>query len=141
MNFDITDYVIRYNCLYNTGNIFYEGAFKINDGRTVSIVRSGDVPNNILNECFDSAILENRDDGLVAKCLFSKNDLGKIAKDAVNQQEYGLSIYANNINYDTLGYPVTVKNIKSGWVLAVILVPMCAIPRPKTSDAGDEKES
>lgn len=138
MEYDVIDYVIRYDCLYNTGNNFYKDAFKANDGRYVPIVRSDNVRENILNECAGIATLENRGDGLVAKCIFNETDLGKIARDAVNAKEYGLSIYANRIDYDTLGYPVTVKNIKSGWVLAVILVPMPGMPKPKNRDVGDE---
>ena len=138
MDFDVVDYVIRYDCLYNTGNYFYKDAFKSNDGLNVPIIRSHNFWENIQSECFGIAILENRDDGLIAKCKFNETDMGKIARDVVKDKDYGLSIYANGIDYDTLGYPAMVKHIKSGHVLAVILVPMAAMSRPKVSDAGDK---
>lgn len=137
MKFDIIDYVVRYDCLYDSGYKFYKDAFKVNDGMDAPIVRNTNVRNNILNECLGIATLENREDGLVAKCIFNETDLGKIAKDAVNAKEYGLSIYANRIDYDALAYPVTVKNVKSAWVLAITLAPMAGIPKPENSDAGD----
>lgn len=129
-NFDYIDYVLRYDILHNTNNIFINGAFKADDGRSVPIVHTGDGHN-----CYDTlthlghAILEHREDGMIAKCTFADYDAGRLAKELiVDTKEMGLSIYANGICYDESALPI--HRVLSGRILAVIVVPMDRMPQP-----------
>ena len=129
----VCDYIVRYDCLYNTNHIFAKGCFKSSNDYLVPIVYVGhghDWSNP--QYCVGHAVLENREDGMVAKCSFLHDDVGQIAKDLfVNTKEYGLSVYANGIQYDELHYPSTTKKILSARVIAVILVPTEGMPRVK----------
>lgn len=119
--FDFTDYLLHYDVLYNTDHIFAKDCFKNSDGTTVPIIK---VYNGYEFEpTLGMAVLENREDGLVAKCTFSDHDFGKAAKEVVLNKEYGISVYANNPKYDTLRYPITFRKVLFANVKAVILVP------------------
>lgn len=129
-SFDYADYVLRYDILHNTNNIFANGAFKSDDGRTVPIVSIQD-GHEWYNPsiCLGYATLEHREDGMVAMCKFADHDVGKIAKRlVVDTKEMGLSIYANGICYETDTAPI--KKVLRGTICAVITVPMDRMPRP-----------
>ena len=124
-------YIARYDCLYNTNHIFAKGCFKSSDDHLVPIVYVGNGHDWRYSDChIGYAVLENRDDGLVAKCSFNHNTEGQIAKDlVVNTKECGLSVYANMIEYGKSDQSSTVKTILSAKVAAVILVPTERMPR------------
>ena len=131
MSFDYVDYILRYDRLYENDVIFLKDSFKENDGREVPIVYTGNG-----HSCYDAsnhlgfAVLENREDGVIAKCTFAKYDTGLIAKDLiVNTKEFGISVYANRINYDISQLPI--RKVQSANVMDVIAVPSVAVPRVK----------
>lgn len=130
---EFTDYIARYDCLYNTNHIFAKGCFKRRDDYLVPIVYVGHGHDWSDPEyCVGHAVLENREDGMVAKCSFLHNDMGEIAKDlVVNTKDYGLSVYATGIEYAKSEQPSTIKTILSADVKAVILVPTVGLPRVK----------
>lgn len=132
-HFDHTDYIARYVCLYSTDYIFVKECFKTSNDYLAPIVYVGhghDWSNP--QYCVGHAVLENREDGMIAKCSFLHNDVGQTAKDLVmNTKEYGLSVYANGIEYEKLDRPVMTKKILHADVLAVLLVPTVGIPRVK----------
>lgn len=120
-NFDYVDYILRYDKLYSSNVVFYKDSFKSSDGLIRPIVMTGDT--HMIEGCLGEAILENKEDGVVAKCRFNETDRGKAVKDIfATTDEYGISVYANGIQYDNLGYPVNVKKVKSAHVRAVIVV-------------------
>lgn len=129
-SFDYTDYILRYDILHNTNNIFANGAFKSDDGRTVPIVSIQDGHEWYdPSTCLGYATLEHREDGMVAMCKFADHDAGKIAKKlVVDIKETGLSIYAKGISYETDAVPI--KKVLRGTICAVIVVPMGRMPRP-----------
>lgn len=129
-NFDYTGYILRYDVLHNTNNIFANGAFESDDGRVVPIIHTGDGHNYCDTPThLGYAILEQRADGMVAKCMFADYDAGRIAKElVVYTKEMGLSIYATGISYDYSARPV--HKILSGRIGAVIIIPMDRMPRP-----------
>ena len=130
--FEFTDYLLHYDVLYNTNNIFTKDCFKNSDGATVPIVKIGDGHDCYeLSKQFGMAIIENRDDGIVAKCAFINNYLGEIAKETLLNKEYGISVCANEIQYNHMHYPIVFHKILSANVKAVILVPSEKMPRVK----------
>ena len=133
-NFDYTGYVLRYDVLHNTNNIFASGAFKSDDGRAVPIIHIGDGHNYWdTHTHLGYAILEHRTDGIVAKCRFADHDAGKLAKElVVDTKELGLSIYANVITHDRSIIPI--YKVLSGRIGAVIVVPMDRMPQPVKED-------
>ena len=127
--FDFTDYLLHYDVLYNTDHIFAKDCFKNSDGITVPRIKVCD--GYEFEPSLGIAVLENRDDGIVAKCTFSDHDFGEAAKELVLNEEYGLSVYAHDPEYDKLHYPITIYKILSANVKAVILVPSERMPRIK----------
>lgn len=121
-DFDFIDYILYYDKLYNSNVVLYKDSFKSSDGDIRPIVYTGH--GHSLDHCLAEAVLENRDDGVVAKCRFNESDLGQAAKEIfTTTDELGLSVYANGIQYDNLGYPVNIQKVKSASVRAVIVVP------------------
>lgn len=122
--FDFTDYLLHYDVVYNTNNIFAKDCFKNSDGTAVPIVKIGDGHDCYeLEKQFGQAVIENRDDGVVAKCTFINNYMGEAAKEVLSNKEYGISVYANRIQYDKSHYPISINKVLSANVKAVILVP------------------
>lgn len=122
--FDFTDYLLHYDVLYDTDHIFAKDCFKNSDGANVPIVKIGDGHDCYeLEKQFGIAVLENRDDGIIAKCTFINNYMGDAGKEALLNKEYGISVYANGVQYDKLHYPTTFRKVLSANVKAVILVP------------------
>ena len=127
--FDFTDYLLRYDVLYNTNHIFGKGCFKISDGVIVPIIKICD--GYEYEPSLGMAVLENRDDGIIAKCTFTNHDFGEAAKEVLLNKEYGISVYAHNPKYDKLHYPITINKVLSADLKAVILVPNERLPRIK----------
>lgn len=133
--FDYIDYLFHYNVEYNTDVIFYKDAFKSSDGAIVPIVYQGEAHDLHLGSCLGEALIENRDDGVVAKCHFNETDKGKTVKEIFSEgDKLAISIYANGIQYDNLGYPVTLKKVSKANVKAVIVQPKCAKPTERVKE-------
>lgn len=130
--FDYVDYILYYDTESELDAIFVKDSFKSSDGAIVPIVRSGNAhychePENKLGY----AVIENRDDGVVAKCIFDDYDYGAIAKELFDSgDELGISVYANGISYDLSQYS-RVKIVKSANVMAVIVVPKSRMLKKK----------
>lgn len=127
--FDFTDYLVHYDVLYNTDHIFTKDCFKNNDGNTVPIIKVCD--GYEYEPSLGMAVLENCDDGIIAKCTFTNHDFGEAAKEVLLNKEYGISVYAHNPKYVKLHYPVTINKVLSADLKAVILVPNEKMPRIK----------
>lgn len=134
-NYDYIDYLVRYNVEYNTDVIFYKDAFKSSDGTIAPIVYQGEAYDLHLGSCLGEAIIENRDDGAVAKYHFNDTDKGKIAKEVfANGDDFDISVYANGIQYDNLGCPERLKRVSKANVKAVIVLPKCAKPTERVKE-------
>lgn len=94
--FDFGGWATRNNLKCSDGRTILKDAFKHNDGQTVPLVwnHQGDSPFNILGH----ALLENRDEGVYARCKFNDTEAGRNAKLIVEHGDIvSLSIYANHL--------------------------------------------
>ena len=89
--FDYTGYIVKYDRKYNSGNTFRKGCFKIDPERIVPIVEYQGT------RCFGGAKLEDRDDGLVTKCVFHKDFMGRFTLGLLELGDCDLSFYAGPI--------------------------------------------
>ena len=92
--YDFSGYATRANLKCSDGRIVMKDAFKDDDGKRVPLVwnhRHGDV-----SEVLGHAVLENREDGVYAYCIFNDTENGKIGKALVEHGDVNaLSICAN----------------------------------------------
>lgn len=94
--FDFSGYATKNNLKCSDGRVIAKDAFKHNDGKEVPLVwnHQHDDPTNVLGH----AILENRDDGVYAYCVFNDTKAGDIAKSLVKHGDVtALSIWANQL--------------------------------------------
>lgn len=94
--FDFGGYATRNDLLCGDGRTIRRNAFKDDDGKTVPLIWNHDhsSPDNVLGH----ALLENRDDGVYARCKFNSTPLGQHAKELVNNGDVrSLSIWANKL--------------------------------------------
>ncbi len=127
--FDFIDYIVKYDSLYTSGKIFEKDIFKGCDGYMVPIVYGTPKdPNEVsMYECFGHAFLENKEDGVVAKCKFIDTEFGRFLKSALlNNNDHGLSFYGSGITSD--------NHVEFGRILGVMVLPKwrmyTIIPRP-----------
>lgn len=112
--FDFSGWATRNNIKCSDGRVILKDAFKHNDGQTVPLVWMHDHndPLNVLGH----AVLENRDEGVYAYCLFNKTEAGQAAKEAVEHGDIkALSIYANKLKQEG-------SNVSHGAIREVSLV-------------------
>lgn len=130
--YDFVGYLLHYDVLYESGTIFAKDAFKVSDGQPKPIVMHYDVHNlHSENKCLGIAIIENRDDGIVAKCKFADTPEGTILKQLFStSDDYGLSIYANGIQYDKATHSTGEKKVLSAHVMYVIVLPKVSVLKP-----------
>jgi len=96
INFDFSGYATKNNLKCSDGRTIQKDAFKDNDGQKVPLVwqHFHDDPANVLGH----AVLENREDGVYAYCVFNDTDAGKTAKQLVQHGDIdSLSIFANKL--------------------------------------------
>lgn len=96
MKFDFSGYATKNNLKCSDGRTIQKDAFKENDGQTVPLVwqHLHNEPANVLGH----AILENREDGVYAYCVFNDSEPAQNAKMAVQHGDItSLSIYANKL--------------------------------------------
>jgi HK97 family phage prohead protease len=94
--FDFSGWATRNNLKCSDGRIILKDAFKHNNGQVVPLVwnHQHNDPLNILGH----AMLENRDEGVYAYCVFNDTESGKTAKQLVEHGDVSaLSIYANKL--------------------------------------------
>lgn len=94
--YDFSGWATRNDMLCTDGRTIRKNAFKGNDGAEVPLVwdhnHSG--PENVLGH----ALLENRDEGVYAYCVFNDTEKGKTAKSLVQHGDVrSLSIWANGL--------------------------------------------
>ena len=94
--YDFSGWATRNDMLCADGRTIRKNAFKGNDGAEVPLVwdhnHSG--PENVLGH----ALLENRDEGVYAYCVFNDTEKGKTAKSLVQHGDVrSLSIWANGL--------------------------------------------
>ncbi len=96
MKYDFSGWATRNNLRCSDGRTIMKDAFKNDDGTTRPLVwnHQHNSPDNILGH----AVLENRDDGVYAYCLFNDTDARSNAKLLVEHGDVtALSIYANQL--------------------------------------------
>ena len=94
--FDFGGYATRNDLLCGDGRTIRKNAFKDDDGKTVPLIWMHDhsTPDAVLGH----AILENRDDGVYARCKFNDTEAGRNAKQLVHNGDVrSLSIWANKL--------------------------------------------
>ena len=95
-NFDFGGYATRNDLLCGDGRTIRKNAFKDDDGKTVPLIWNHDhsTPDAVLGH----AILENREDGVYARCKFNDTEAGQNAKALVHNGDVrSLSIWANKL--------------------------------------------
>lgn len=96
MKFDFSGYATKHNLKCTDGRTIQKDAFKDNDGQTVPLVwqHLHNEPANVLGH----AILENREDGVYAYCVFNSSAAAQNAKQLVEHGDItALSIFANEL--------------------------------------------
>lgn len=96
MKADFSGYATRANVLCSDGRTIAPNAFKHQDGATVPLVweHGGRNLENILGR----AILEHRDDGMYATCMFNETSTAATARELVKHGDLNsLSIYAKDL--------------------------------------------
>lgn len=94
--YDFSGWATRANLKCSDGRTIMKDAFKENDGKTVPLVwnHQHNDPLNVLGH----ALLENREDGVYAYCVFNDTESGQEAKKLVTHGDVtALSIYANKL--------------------------------------------
>lgn len=96
VNYDFSGWATKNNLKCSDGRTIMKNAFEINDGQTVPLVwnHQHNDPDNILGH----ALLENREEGVYARCVFNNSVSGQKAKLLVQHGDVcALSIYANQL--------------------------------------------
>lgn len=96
LKYDFSGWATRNDLLCSDGRTIRRDAFAHCDGKTVPLVwnHQHNDPTNILGH----ALLENRQDGVYAYCVFNETESGKAAKLLVKHGDVeSLSIYANGL--------------------------------------------
>lgn len=96
MKFDFSGWATRNNLKCSDGRTILKDAFKEDDGGTRPLVwnHQHNSPDNVLGH----ALLENREDGVYAYCVFNDTESGRNAKLLVEHGDVSaLSIYANQL--------------------------------------------
>lgn len=94
--YDFSGWATKNNLKCSDGRVIIKDAFKHNDKQTVPLVwnHNHNEPFNVLGHAY----LENREEGVYAKCKFNETESGKDAKMLVEHGDItGLSIYANHL--------------------------------------------
>ena len=95
-DFDFSGWATKANLKCSDGRIIMKNAFKHNDGQTVPLVWNHE--HNSPEYVLGYALLENRDEGVYARCKFNNTESGNTAKLLVQHGDVkALSIYANQL--------------------------------------------
>lgn len=97
MAFDFEGWATKNDLKCADGLVIKKDAFKVNDGKTVPLVWNHQ--HNKISDVLGHAILENREEGVYARCSFNDTAAGRDAKEAVKHGDVtALSIWANNLH-------------------------------------------
>lgn len=96
MKYDFSGWATKNNIRCSDGRTILKDAFKQHDGQTVPLVWNHQ--HNESANVLGHAVLENRDEGVYAYCIFNDTEAGKNAKLLVEHGDVtALSIYANQL--------------------------------------------
>ena len=132
--YDFSGWATKNDLRCSDGRTIRRGAFKDDDGRRVPLVwmHQHKDPMNVLGH----AILENRDEGVYAYCVFNDTNPGKQAKELVRHGDVqSLSIFANNLKQE--GGNVTHGSIKEVSVVLAGANPGAVIDFPILAHGDD----
>lgn len=129
--YDFVGYATKYGVKCADNRCLLHGAFSDCDGETVPLVW------NHMSEDMDSvighALLEERDDGVVAYCSLNDTPYGKMAKQLVKHRDLTrMSIFANDLKQDRIADDLI--NVTHGMIREVSLVPCGANPQATITD-------
>ena len=118
--FNFEGWATKANLKCSDGRVIMPNAFAHNSGEKVPLVwcHKHDSPENVLGH----ALLENREDGVWAKCWFNETENGQISKVLVEHGDItAMSIYANQLKQNG-------PNVMHGMIREVSLVHAGANP-------------
>lgn len=121
--FDFCGWATRNNLKCSDGKVIMKDAFKHDDGQYVPLVwnHNHNDPLNVLGK----ALLENREQGVYAYCVFNSTEAGQAAKELVEHGDIcSLSIWANQLKQQG-------SNVLHGTIREVSLVLAGANPGAK----------
>lgn len=97
MPYDFEGWATKNDLECADGLTIKKDAFRVNDGKTVPLVWNHQ--HNKVADVLGHAVLENRDEGVYARCSFNNTQAGRDAKEAVLHGDVtALSIWANNLH-------------------------------------------
>lgn len=114
-NYDYANYISFNNRRRSDGHIFTKESFAGCEDCLVPLVWNGEVNNP--EYCLGYCMLENRDEGVYAKCWFNDSENARIAKKLIDDGDCGISFSANRIECGRKGL------ILSGVIRAVHVTP------------------
>lgn len=96
---DFSGWATKNDTRCSDGRTIRENAFKNNDGKIVPLVWQHQ--HSSLENVLGHALLENRREGVYAYCTLNNTDMGRTAREAVNNGDItSLSIYANQLQHE-----------------------------------------
>lgn len=96
MPYDFEGWATKNDLMCSDGLIIRKGAFKVDNGKKVPLVWNHQ--HNDVVDVLGHAVLEDRDEGVYARCSFNDTPKGRHAKETVKHGDVvSLSIWANNI--------------------------------------------
>ena len=108
-SYDFGGYATRNDLICTDGRTIRRNAFANNDGCKVPLIWNHDHSNP--NAILGHAVLENRNDGVYAYCIFNDTEQGETAKELVQHGDVtSLSIWANQLKQ--IGKDVIHGNIR-----------------------------
>lgn len=97
MPYDFEGWATKNDLECADGLTIKKDAFKVNDGKKVPLVWNHQ--HNAVADVLGHAVLENREEGVYARCSFNNTPAGRDAKEAVQHGDVtALSIWANNLH-------------------------------------------
>lgn len=97
MPYDFEGWATKNDLKCSDGLVIRKDAFRVNDGKRVPLVWNHQ--HNKVGDVLGHAVLENRDEGIYARCSFNDSPEGKGAKERVQHGDVtALSIWANNLH-------------------------------------------
>lgn len=97
MSYDFEGWATKNDLECSDGLIIRKDAFRVNDGKKVPLVWNHQ--HNAVKDVLGHAVLENRNEGVYARCSFNDTAAGQDAKKVVQHGDViSLSIWANNLH-------------------------------------------
>ena len=117
---DWVEYIVKYDRMYENGHIFNKHTFGSSNGRIVPIMFAESTPKISSkqedNQCLGYAMLEERDDGMVAKCSFKDDSYGHYVKRILERG----GLYS--LTFQTPPSLSLDKTVEQGIITAVLVV-------------------